>query len=103
MNFTEAFQADLRILERPRKTDKLLDRSRQLTHDIRQRHHHTQRHLSIYYSFCRNKGNHNIGSLIKEYGTHLLNLSQCQTFYANFEQFHLYTFPLPAFLSLTVI
>ena len=74
MNFTEAFQADLRILERPRKTDKLLDRSRQLTHDIRQRHHHTQRHLTGNNSPGGQKGNEDVSGLVKKKPTRAVDI-----------------------------
>ena len=64
MDLAEPLQADLRILKGTRKADELLDRSRQLPYDIRQRHHHAQRHFARNNSPRRQKGDQDIRGLV---------------------------------------
>lgn len=65
MDLAEPLQADLRILKGTRKADELLDRSRQLPYDIRQRHHHAQRHFARNNSPRRQKGDQDIRGLVE--------------------------------------
>ena len=101
--FAQTFQTDLRILERTREADKLLDRSRQLSYDIRQRHHHTQRHFTRNNGPRRQKGDQDIGGLVKKHRSELLVLLQGQALDAYLEQFHLDALPFPPFLRLAVV
>ena len=103
MDLAEPLQADLRILERTREADELLDRSRQLPYDIRQRHHHTQRHFTRNNSPRRQKGDQDIGGLVKKHRSELLILLQGQALDAYLEQFHLDALPFPPFLRLAVV
>ena len=103
VDLAEPLQTDLRILERTREADELLDRRRQLPYDIRQRHHHAQRHFSRNNSPRRQKGDQDIGGLVKKHRTELLVLLQGQALDAYLEQFHLDPLPLPPLLRLAVV
>ena len=61
MDLAEPFQADLRILKGTRKADELLD----MPYDIRQRHHHAQRHFTRNNSPRRQKGDQDIRGLVE--------------------------------------
>ena len=58
----------------------------------------------IFLQLCGRKNKeYDIGSLIEKNRTYLLNLSQSQSLYADFKEFDLNAFPLPALLFLAVI
>ena len=103
INLIEPFKTYLGILKGLAEAYHLTDRTRQLPDDVADGHHHTQRDIPIHHRFCRKERDKERSGLAKEDGTHLLNLPQRGAFDTYLEQFHLYGFPFPTLLFLTVV
>lgn len=75
VDFVESLEADFRVLERLGKTDELADGRTDLPNDIRQGHHHAERHLPLDHRLGGEEGDDDARGLREEDGTYLLNLS----------------------------
>src|SRR5690554_3850297 len=103
MNLIQTFKAYLCILKGACKSDKLLNRGRELTNYVCYCHHHTKSHLTLNNSFSGYKRNNYIGCLAKEYRSYLLYLFKRHTLNTYFEEFYLNALPLPTLLFLAII
>ena len=79
MDFAETFQADFGILGRLHEGNHLIDGQVELTYDVLDSRHHTQRHVSADDRCRRDKGDDDILGFVDEESAALLVLAQGQT------------------------
>ena len=103
MNLVQALQADAGILGLSNKRDELGHRRIQLTDDVLDGRHHTQRHVTPNHGRRRKERDDDVLGLVDEQTADFLRLTQGHALDADFEQLRLNTFPLPALLFFAVV
>ena len=103
VDLAQPLQADLGVLQGAGEGDELLDRRRELAHDVGERHHHAQRHAPLHHRPGGDERDEDVGRLVEKEAAQLLVLLQRQSLHADLEQLHLNPLPLPAHPRLAVV
>ena len=90
------FQRDLYILPAIDKLHELFDRGIQLSDDILDRKHHSERQVSVNHGSCRHDGDHDVLHFVDKNTARLLSLLQFHRLDTRAEQICLDIFPFPA-------